>query len=167
MSSSNIQDQEGNIVPPRIGFVLVQSVDQTSHGYDMTVLTMQDENFLLAKQGLCKNEAWWDLEAIGGDIFFVFDTAAVGTNTIDDTVTNAAGTAWSNAKNTNNLTNGFPPGGSATAFPCARIASGTIRPVRVDRMNDKTLILKCASGNTATLRMTPSSQSLPGANPGS
>jgi hypothetical protein len=158
--TSNIQDQDGYIIPPRVGFVVCQAVDSTSRGYDMTALNFQDEDpLILSKNSSKQNYIWVDMEAITADIYFAFDSAAVGTNTILDTTTNTAGTAWTAPGWT-------PPASANTSYPCGHIAAGTIRPVRVDRQTDRTLILKCASGSTATLRMTPSSQSLPGATRG-
>ncbi len=147
MTASNIQDQDGNIVPPRWGFVIAQTCDATSRGYDLTALVFQDESVSVSK-GQTGNQIWLDLEAIGADVYFAFDSAAVGTNSINEATVNAAGAAWT----------GF------TANAPGHIASGTVRPVRIDRAVDKTLILK---GAGATLRISQSSQSLPGATPGS
>lgn len=164
MTASNIQDQEGNVQAPRANYVMCQAVNATSHSYDMRVLVFPDENATQVKQGNVNNSVWVDLEAIGGDIYFLFDSAALGTNTIDDTQVNAAGTPWSLA--TTNPT-GWTYGGGATVLVPAHIPTGTFRPVRINRNVDITLHLKCSGSGTATLRMSPSSQSLPGATLGS
>jgi hypothetical protein len=153
--TSNIQDQDGYVVPPRVSYVVSQAVDATSRGYDVTQLNFQDEDPQILSTGSGKqNYVWVDMEAVGNDIYFAFDSAAVGTNTISDTQINTAGTAW---------TGWTPPASANTGYPPGIIVAGTIRPVRLNRQMDKTLILKCAATKTATLIMTPSSQSMPGA----
>jgi hypothetical protein len=154
--ASNAQDQDAYVIPPRLGYVVAQSVDSTSRGYSMKSLVLQDENPSVAL-GQMSNFVWLDFEAIGNDIYFLFDSAIVGSQVIDDTALNAAGVAWT----------GFTATNSGANCPPGRIAAGTIRPVRVERQVDISLFLKCASGNTATLRITPSSQSMPGATRGS
>jgi hypothetical protein len=146
--TSNIQDQEGNILPPRIGFVMAVTVDSTSRGYDLTLLKFQDEG--LAPNGnSLKNELWLRLTAVTNDVFFAFDSAAAGTNTINDATLNAAGSAAA-----------FTSGG------CDKVVAGTTVQVRIDRLVDKTLILKAASAS-GSLRISQASQSLPGSTFGS
>jgi len=149
MTVSNIQDQDGNVIPSRAGFVMNQAVDSTSRGYDMRKLQFADETFTV-RQASQANLVWVDLTAEGADVYYVFDSAAVGTNTLDDTSINAVGVAWT----------GFPAAGTHTHAGVIKV--GTSRQVRIDRQQDITLILKTASG-TANLRINQSSQSLPGA----
>lgn len=150
MTSSNIQDQEGNIQPPRYGFIAVIAVDGTSRGYDLTALQLQDEAPAVA-QGQIQNEVFFTLENTGtSPIYFAFDSAAVGVNTINDAAATAAGGALT-----------FVAGG------CASIPGPGARDERINRQIDKTLVVKCATGQTSTLRIEVTSQSLPGATRGS
>lgn len=163
--TTNAQEQYFTRLPPRVGAtagngtVVTQAVSATSQGYDMSVLQFPDESSSAAK-GLTVNDLWLDLEAVGGDLYFAFDPAAPGVNTIDDTVANAAATAWVKGNA------GIQAGSGATVWNPGHILSGTIRRVRIDRKLDRTIILKAAATKTATLILSQSSQSLPGATPG-
>jgi hypothetical protein len=152
MGASNIQDQEGNVVPPRLGAICVIAVTATSEGYDLTSLKFPDERPNVPGSAGVANQIWLTLENTGSSpVFFVLDSAVVGTNTISDTATTSAGSAIT-----------FVSGGCASVQ-----AAPDRRDVRIDRQVDRTLIVKCSSGNTSTLRVTISSQSLPGATQGS
>lgn len=145
-----IQDQEADIQPPRIGFIVVQSVDGTSRGYDLTKLQLQDES-LGAAAGLTRNEVFFTMENkdSANVIFFAFDSQPVANAvSIDDTANNAV---------QSNGSIGF------TANGCAPLQPLGSRDERVIRNTDKTLILKCASGKTAILVIEVTSKSLPGA----
>lgn len=163
--TTNAQEQYFTPMPPRVGSatgpgsIVTQAVDATSRGYDMTQLQFTDE-INSAPKGQTRNDLYVDCEAVGGDIYLVFDAAAAGTNTIDDTVANAAGTAWVRGNA------GVQAGSGATVWNPAHILQGTIRTFRISRQLDKTIILKAASTKTATLIMTQRSQSLPGATVG-
>lgn len=154
--------QSSNVVPPRIvknltsvqggtpapiGQVVALTIDATSRGYDISQLLWQGQ-----KQGNAGDvDAFYlSFQAESNDVYFLFDSDAAGTNSIDDSLAIAAGTALS-------LTTG-------TSFPPAKIIAG-LPPVdvRIERAVDKTLIVKCASGKSAILRFWPSSQRMPGA----
>ena len=157
-------EQSSNIVPPRIvtsattdaggtpptfGQVVAITVDATSRGYDLTQLLWGGE-----KTGDLKREDHFfvSFQTDSNNVYFLLDSAAVGTHAIDDTQAIAAGTALTTL-----------PAGIGNAFPPAVIIAG-LPPVdvRIERQVDKTLIVKCASAKTSILRFWLSSQRDPG-----
>ena len=158
MTASTIQEQQGNFRPPRAKFIIAQAVSATSQGYDLTKVQFEDETTGVFTTSI-PNVLFLDLYADGGDVYFALDTAAAGTNTIDDTSAsqNTAGTAWVQGNA------GIFAGSGSTVKPCTVVAKGTRYRIRIDRQVDRTLIVKCASAGTAVLRIAQASQSLPGA----
>lgn len=159
-------DQANRVVPPRIvhsqatpgsatdtrveGQIIALAVDATSRGYDISQLLL---NGVKAGKIGDVNAFFLSMQCEGNDVYFLFDQAAPGTNSIDDTLSIAAGTAALT------LTSG-----SGSAFPPSHLPVGnTMVDFYVERLIDKTLIVKCAAGKTAVLRFGPSSNSLPGA----
>lgn len=148
-----IQDQEADIQPPRIGFIIVQAVDGTSRGYDLTQIQLQDES-IGAKNGLTRNEVYLTMENADASnaVYFAFDSAPVANAVvIDDTAVNAVNTTGAMV---------------FTANGCAPLQPLGARDERINRSIDKTLILKCASGKTAKIVIEITSKSLPGASQG-
>lgn len=162
--ASNVQEQEGNIQPPRIGYIWAQAVDATSRVYDLYSLKFQDENANTSPANT-QNYVWLDLEALTNDVYFAFSDGSGFTIDSSASSTNAAGTSLASAtKLASPLAGtGFPAPVGTTTSPAARIPAGTIRPVRINRITDRYLYLMCLATQTATLRITPSSQGLPGA----
>lgn len=147
MATSNTLDQATNIVPPRAGNIIALGVDATSRGYAIQSLQWGGQTVQQRP-----NQFYVTLLNDGSnDIFFAFDSAAPGTNEIADTsITSAGGTIAFDAL-------------TSSICQCGKIPAGVWMDVRIDRMVDQTLIVKCASGKTSTLRMWPSSQLMPGA----
>ena|ERR1700733_4861243 len=147
MSLDQSVNQACNVVPPRIAYIVVVTVDSTSRGYDLTKLA-----FFGAHNGQ-GNQMYWSLQNDGAnDIYYALDSAAVGVNEISDTAILAAGST---------LAFDSPGAGLATCM-CAKINAGIWKDERIDHLVDKTLILKCAAGNTSTIRIWLSSQPMAG-----
>lgn len=140
--------QASNITPPRVGQVLALAVDATSRGYSISPLTFAGQGAL---QGNRPNQFYLRLFNDGANnVYFAFDSAAVSVNEISDTaITSAGGTLAFDT---------LP----ANTCQCDVIGPGDYQDVRIDKFEDVTLIVKCASGKTSTLRIRARSQSMPG-----
>jgi hypothetical protein len=150
-----VQDQEADIQPPRVGYIIALNVDATSRGYDLTQLCLQDEDPSV-QRGTRKNDVYLTLENCdsANAIYFGFDSANVSVNQISDTNVQAAGAAPL----------------VFDSLPSATCQAATVRPnvtrdIRINRLVDRTLILKCAASTTAVLRIGVTSKSLSGAAP--
>jgi len=147
MSLDQSVDQASNVVPPAIGYIIALTVDGTSRGYDLTPLA-----YFGAHNGQ-NNQMYWTFNVDGiSDVFYAFDSAAVGVNEISDTAILAAGST---------LAFDSPGLGLATCM-CGKIPAGVWKDERVDHFSHKTLILKCATGKSSTLRFWLSSQPMAG-----
>lgn len=133
--------QSDNIVPPRRGEILAQAVDSTARAYNLALLPIGGKAIVNSKQ---TDHIYVTIEADGADIYFQFASSSTPAN-LDNTASNAAGTAWTATTM------------SANTSYAAKIASGTIRDFRIERSKDQWLIVKTASG-TGTLRLYASSQ---------
>lgn len=141
--------QANNITPPRVGQIIALNVDATSRGYDLTALLW---NGVPANKSGLEDYFYLSMQCETNDVFYAFDGQAVGADAIDDTQATAAGG-----------TPALDTPGALVHAQCARLISGLPEvPVRINRGIDKTLILKCASGKTAIIRIWASSQSTPG-----
>lgn len=130
-----------------LGQPICLSVDSTSRGYDLSQLPWNG-----VKQGKVGdvNAFFISIQCETADVYYLFDSAAPGTNAIDETISIAAGTALSLK--------------SASPYYPAHLPFGNSPlDIYLEHLVDKTLIVKCASGKTATLRIWPCSNSLPGA----
>lgn len=141
--------QAFNVVPARLGQIIALAVDATSRGYDLTALLW---NGVTAVTKAKQDEFFLSFEAETNDVYFGFSGNAPGADTILDTTITAAGG-----------TPALDAGPTFTSAQCAKIVNG-LPPVdyRIVRTVDKTLIVKCAAGKTATLRFWTSSKSVPG-----
>lgn len=147
---SHAFEQSNNVVAPRLGQIIAQAVDATSRGYDLTIIAF---NAVKAANLGLEDEFFIDVMAEGNDVFWATDSAAPGVNAIDDTAATAAGTPPTLDD----------PTTVHTGLKCGHLIAGQPSiSVRLDRAVDKTLVLKCAAGKTATFRYWPSSQSTPG-----
>lgn len=158
-------DQASDIRPPRAAQVLALTVDATSRGYDLTALPWNEVG---VTKGGNRNHFFLSVQCEGtGDVYFILDRAPVGTNTIDDTTSIAAGTAFTKATiqtpASATAAPDYTPTYSTALYPAHLVAGLPPVDIRIDRQIDKTLIVKCASGKTATLRFWPSSKNEPGA----
>ena len=139
-----------------MGAIIALAVDATSRGYSLSGLALaaqgaaqQAASPLVQKRA---NQFFVTLMNDGSsDIYYTLDSAAVGVNEISDTAVTAAGG-----------TIGFDALPLSTC-QCAKIPAGVWVDERLDHLTDLTLIVKCASGKTSTLRFWVSSQSMPGA----
>lgn len=132
-----------------MGQVICLAVDSTSRAYDISKLAWNGVSVVKTSN---RNEHFISLQCESNDVYFAFSSTAQGSaETIDDTASVTAGSVTALA---------LP----STPFPPAHLVAG-LPPidVRLDRQVDVTLIVKCVSGKTATLRIWPSSQNYPGA----
>lgn len=154
--------QASNIRPPRAGEILALSVDATSRGYDISALTWNGVPLTKLSNN---NKYYLSMQCEGaGDVYFALDRAAAGTNSIDDTAAIAAGSplvlpAASSFSSAPDYIRTF----ASAVYPAHLVAGLPPIDVRIDHLIDRTIIVKCASGKTATLRFWPSSQNEPGA----
>jgi len=168
-------DQSADIQPPRAGQSIAIAVTSTSQGYDLTKLLGWNEENPTAQAAPAgtpgqKNLFFLSMQALSNDVWILLDYAPSGTNSVTDA---PAG------QNTSPLTLPAPSsiGGTApyqyrvfsAAQPGERIVQGIpSQDLRIDRIRDRTLIVKCASGNSGTLVLWPSSKNMPsvsGSNP--
>ena len=147
------QASPGNTVDTRVeGQVIALSVDGTSRGYDISGLLWQG---LKAGKAGDFNKLFLSIQCESNDVYFLFDSAAVGVNGIDDTQVIAAGQP---------LVLPVGVGSAPKVFPPAHMPLGlTSWDMTITSQTHKTLIVKCASGKAATLRMWASSCLEPGA----
>lgn len=158
MSHDYSVDQNCDVQAPRAGEMIAISVDATSHGYDLTKLVWNGTSVVKL---LSNNSFFVSIQCELNDVYFLFDQAPVGTNTIDDTSVITPGTALSLPAVTS--TTGAPDyirTFTAAVPPMHLVAGLPTVDYRINRLVDKTLILKCAAGKTATFRIGPSSKNL-------
>lgn len=127
--------QADNILPPRRSGIIALAIDSTARAYDLSVITMGGSTFSSTQKG---QRVYLTLQADGGAVYFHLSSASA--TTLSDTATIAAGgtIAYANTYG-------------------AKIESGGSMDIRIDRLDDRYLVVKTASG-TATLRFWASSQ---------
>lgn len=113
------------VCPPRRGEVWAQSVNSTATAYDITGLALA---------GKTKGKVYVALQAMGGDVYFHFDSAT--SNGLSDTAAVAVGGSAAFAD---------------TYGPA--IPQGATHEMWIDRAVDKFVVFKCASGSSAIVRM--------------
>lgn len=140
-------DQAMNVTAARGGVCAAVAVTATAYAYDLTALTFDGA-------GLVPNQAdpvYVHLDADGADIYYVTSplapAAALTANPLNPATTIAANGTLAYA----NTSSGHIVGGMGGV------------DVRLDRIQDKSLVLVCASGKTSTLRIWASSQRVPSA----
>lgn len=154
-------NQSSNIRPPRVGQIIALAVDATSRGYDISQLKWNGVPIQKIAQ---HNHFFLSIQCETNDVYFAFDQAAAGLNSIDDTsAIAAAGTMVTPAITSVSAAPDYIPTLTAAAPPAHLVGGLPPIDVRIDHLVDKTLIVKCAAGKTATLRMWPSSQNEPAA----
>ncbi len=117
------------------------AVDATSRPYNIALLPLGGQATVnTVNPG--NDHVFVTMHADGGDIYYFFDSA---TATVDDTAKITAGTAASATSM------------SAATTACAKLLSGTSIDLRINRRDDKWLVVK-TSTSTAILRMYASSQ---------
>ena len=128
--------QADNILPPRRSLILAITVDATARAYDLSGITMGGSSYLTGQQG---QRVYLTMQADGASMYYHFSSSSA--TTLDNTaVIAAAGTiAYANTYG-------------------AKLESGTSIDLRIDRITDRYLVLKCASGATGTIRIWASSQ---------
>lgn len=127
--------QADNILPPRRSAIIALAIDSTARAYDMSVLTLAGNTFSSTQKGV---RLYLTMQADGGAVYFQLSSS--NSATLSDTASITAGSALAFAN-----TYG------------AKIESGGSVDVRIDRLDDRYLVVKTASG-TATLRFWASSQ---------
>ncbi len=134
--SGHAQHQAANIAPPRRGAVIALGVDTTARPYDISALALG--GYTPHNANNRQEYVFLTLQADGGDVYFHFASATA--SDLDNAAAIAAGGAIAFAN-----TYG------------AKIPVNTEQTLRIDRTQDKFLIIETASG-TATLRFWASSE---------
>ena len=144
-------EQDLNITPSRAGQQIALGVTSTSEAYDITQLPLDG---CIAQQGGAgaDDPIFVRLQADGNNIYYTFTcaTQAAATAINDANVTVAGSVTALTGTQQNSANCEFIPANSSIDF-------------RIWRSIDKTLVVKCAAGLTATLRLRASSQRFPGA----
>jgi hypothetical protein len=136
--TENVTMQSDWVAPAVNGAVVVISVDGTSREYDLSTIA-----FGLDFGEKPNADFYVDASADGNAVYYTVSSASG--KTVDDTAAMAAGGAV-----------------AFTANACQVIFASTTKPLYYNRTTHRYLQVKCASGQTAKLRLNVSSCLRPG-----